>query len=123
LPIIDFPYEPSFKIYTSNLPELFDHNDENSRVVKELNENIKYLNIATQVQEEVAKATTKATDIPRNNVIVITLGTGSTLPAKYRNVSSMLLTMPNNGCILLDVGEGTFAALLRLFSSCGKSHD
>ncbi|CAG8742561.1 6867_t:CDS:2, partial [Dentiscutata heterogama] len=84
-PLLTFHMEPSFKIDTSNLPELFDHNDENSRVVKELNKNIEYLNIATQVREEVAKATPKATDIPGNDVIVTTLGTGSTLPAKYRN--------------------------------------
>ncbi|CAG8471280.1 700_t:CDS:10 [Dentiscutata erythropus] len=120
-PLLTFHMEPSFKIDASDLPELFDHNDENSRVVKELNENIEYLNIATQVREEVAKATPKATDFPGNDVIVTTLGTGSTLPAKYRNVSSTLLTIPNNGCILLDVGEGTFAALLRLFGPFGKS--
>ncbi|KAF0335808.1 beta-lactamase-like protein [Gigaspora margarita] len=76
--------------------------------------------IIIHMLEEVAKANTKAT---RNDVIVITLGTGSALPAKYRNVSSMLHTMPNNGCILLSVGEGTFAALLRFFGSCGKSYN
>ncbi|KAF0380098.1 beta-lactamase-like protein [Gigaspora margarita] len=119
-PLLTFHMEPSFKIDASNLPELFDHNDENSRAVIELNKNIEYLNLATQVREEVAKTTPEATDIPGNDVIVTTLGTGSTLPSKYRNVSSTLLTIPNNGCILLDVGEGTFGGLLRHFGPFGK---
>ncbi|CAG8730253.1 3684_t:CDS:2, partial [Racocetra fulgida] len=90
---------------------------------KELNHNIESLKIATQVQEEVAKASPKATNIPGNNVIVTTLGTGSTLPSKYRNVSSTLLTIPNDGCILLDVGEGTLGSLFRHLGPFGKTRE
>ncbi|CAG8642002.1 17230_t:CDS:10, partial [Cetraspora pellucida] len=122
-PLLTFQMEPSFDIDSSNLPELFDHNNENSRAVKELNKNIEYLKIAAQVQEEVATATPKAMNIPGNNVIVTTLGTGSTLPSKYRNVSSTLLTIPNDGSILLDVGEGTLGALFRHFGPLGKTRE
>ncbi|KAI5359235.1 Putative metallo-beta-lactamase, tRNase Z endonuclease [Septoria linicola] len=47
---------------------------------------------------------------------VITLGTGSALPSKYRNVSSTLVRVPGWGNILLDAGENTLGQLKRVFS-------
>lgn len=46
-----------------------------------------------------------------------TLGTGSSLPSKYRNVSSTLIHLPDNnsGYIILDAGESTYAQLERKF--------
>ncbi|KAJ1982004.1 hypothetical protein H4R34_001865 [Dimargaris verticillata] len=49
-----------------------------------------------------------------NDVILTTLGTGSSCPSKYRNVSANLLTIPHRGHALLDVGEGTLGQLYRL---------
>ncbi|KAF7186400.1 Ribonuclease Z [Pseudocercospora fuligena] len=46
---------------------------------------------------------------------VITLGTGSALPSKYRNVSSTLVRVPGWGNILLDAGENTIGQLQRVF--------
>ncbi|EME86499.1 uncharacterized protein MYCFIDRAFT_214269 [Pseudocercospora fijiensis CIRAD86] len=46
---------------------------------------------------------------------VITLGTGSALPSKYRNVSSTLVRVPGWGNILLDCGENTIGQLQRVF--------
>ncbi|KXT04729.1 hypothetical protein AC578_9677 [Pseudocercospora eumusae] len=46
---------------------------------------------------------------------VITLGTGSALPSKYRNVSSTLVRVPGWGNILLDAGENTLGQLQRVF--------
>lgn len=43
------------------------------------------------------------------------LGTGSTFPSKYRNVSSILLHLPNGGYVLLDAGEGTLSQLYKCF--------
>ena len=49
---------------------------------------------------------------------VITLGTGSALPSKYRNVSATLLRMPNNqGNYLFDCGENTIGQLRRMYSA------
>lgn len=42
------------------------------------------------------------------------LGTGSASPSKYRNVSAILLSLPN-GRLLLDCGEGTYGQLVRRF--------
>jgi len=41
------------------------------------------------------------------------LGTGSAIPGKHRNVSSIFLDMFDRGCILLDCGEGSYGQLVR----------
>jgi len=46
---------------------------------------------------------------------IVTLGTGSSLPSKYRNVSSNLIRVPGWGSILLDCGEDTLGQLKRVF--------
>ncbi|KAK5023098.1 hypothetical protein LTS07_009592 [Exophiala sideris] len=48
---------------------------------------------------------------------IITLGTGSAAPSKYRNVSAVLLRMPKDmGTYLFDCGEGTLGQLQRLYT-------
>ncbi|KAI1620523.1 ribonuclease Z [Exophiala viscosa] len=48
---------------------------------------------------------------------IVTLGTGSAAPSKYRNVSAVLLRMPNKmGTYLFDCGEGTLGQLQRLYT-------
>ncbi|KAL5342452.1 hypothetical protein BJX70DRAFT_386225 [Aspergillus crustosus] len=55
-------------------------------------------------------------DLPGANVEIITLGTGSSIPSKYRNVSSTLIHVPDKGYYLLDCGEGTLGQLKRIFN-------
>jgi len=55
-------------------------------------------------------------DSPWKDVEVITLGTGSALPSKYRNVSATLVKVPGAGSILLDAGENTLGQLRRLYN-------
>jgi ribonuclease Z len=48
---------------------------------------------------------------------IITLGTGSSQPSKYRNVSGTLIRLPSDqGNVLLDCGENTTGQLRRSFS-------
>ena len=54
-----------------------------------------------------------------HDIVVTTLGTGSALPSKYRNVSSTHLAIPGLGGILLDAGEGTLGQLRRRFGPDG----
>lgn len=49
------------------------------------------------------------------DVEITTLGTGSALPSKYRNVSATLLRCPGWGNLLLDAGENTLGQLKRVF--------
>ncbi|KAI9599548.1 beta-lactamase-like protein [Syncephalis fuscata] len=54
---------------------------------------------------------------PGEDIVVVTLGTGSALPSKCRNVSATLLQIPDVGNILLDAGEGTLGQLRRHFDT------
>lgn len=56
-----------------------------------------------------------------DDIVVTTLGTGSAIPSKYRNVSSTHLAIPSLGGILLDAGEGTLGQLRRRFGEGLKS--
>ncbi|KAL2809318.1 beta-lactamase-like protein [Aspergillus granulosus] len=56
-------------------------------------------------------------DLPCPDAEIITLGTGSSIPSKYRNVSSTLLYVPGQGYYLFDCGEGTLGQLKRAFTS------
>ncbi|KAH7066863.1 hypothetical protein BKA63DRAFT_480331 [Paraphoma chrysanthemicola] len=53
--------------------------------------------------------------LARPDTEVITLGTGSALPSKYRNVSATLVRVPGIGNYLMDCGENTLGQLSRLF--------
>ncbi|KAF1986841.1 hypothetical protein K402DRAFT_314020, partial [Aulographum hederae CBS 113979] len=81
-----------------------------SRQVKEL---------AEQAQREAKEDNSIAEwreSIPGSDVEIITLGTGSSLPSKYRNVSATLVRVPGFGNYLLDCGEGTLGQLKRVFA-------
>lgn len=54
-------------------------------------------------------------DIPNRDAEIITLGTGSALPSKYRNVSATLVRVPGYGSYLLDCGENTLGQMRRVF--------
>lgn len=53
--------------------------------------------------------------LPGGNAEIVALGTGSSLPSKYRNVSATLLRVPGYGNYLLDCGENTLGQLKRVF--------
>ncbi|KAI4176642.1 MAG: hypothetical protein LQ343_000933 [Gyalolechia ehrenbergii] len=54
-------------------------------------------------------------DLPSQDAEIICLGTGSSAPSKYRNVSATLLRVPGSGSYLFDCGEGTLGQLKRLY--------
>jgi len=54
----------------------------------------------------------KASDAITDAELIFT-GTGSALPCKHRNVTGIVLRIPNGNSMLLDVGEGTIGQLLR----------
>ncbi|PGG95867.1 hypothetical protein GX51_08096 [Blastomyces parvus] len=54
-------------------------------------------------------------NIPNQDAEIITLGTGSSLPSKYRTVSATLLRVPGVGNYLFDCGENTLGQLRRAF--------
>lgn len=80
------------------------------------------LNLGQEARKELAQEETRKrledeqADIPSKDAEIITLGTGSALPSKYRNVSSTLLRVPGYGSYLLDCGENTLGQLKRVFT-------
>ncbi|CAH9095462.1 unnamed protein product [Cuscuta europaea] len=53
--------------------------------------------------------------IKRDDMEIVLLGTGSSQPSKYRNVSSIFINLFSKGGILLDCGEGTLGQLKRRY--------
>lgn len=51
--------------------------------------------------------------IRRDDLEIVLLGTGSSQPSKYRNVSSIHVNLFSKGGLLLDCGEGTLGQLKR----------
>jgi ribonuclease Z len=58
-------------------------------------------------------------DSPHREVEIVSLGTGSALPSKYRNVSATLVRVPGVGSYLLDCGENTIGQLRRAYGFAG----
>ncbi|KAE8448414.1 hypothetical protein EG329_009478 [Mollisiaceae sp. DMI_Dod_QoI] len=90
-------------------------------VVREFKEASKeVVELANAAREKIASAEYQAelehnqADIPSKDAEVITLGTGSALPSKYRNVSATLLRVPGYGNYLFDAGENTIGQLKRV---------
>lgn len=52
-------------------------------------------------------------NIRRDDLEIVLLGTGSSQPSKYRNVSAVYINLFSKGSLLLDCGEGTLGQLKR----------
>ncbi|UPK89326.1 hypothetical protein LCI18_000261 [Fusarium solani-melongenae] len=79
------------------------------------------MDLARKAQEETSdpeflkRIDEEERDIPNRDAEIIPLGTGSSIPGKYRNVSATLIRVPGIGNYLLDCGEGTLGQIRRLF--------
>ncbi|XP_054784169.1 tRNase Z TRZ3, mitochondrial-like isoform X2 [Prosopis cineraria] len=58
-------------------------------------------------------------NIRRDDLEIVLLGTGSSQPSKYRNVSSIYINLFSKGGLLLDCGEGTLGQLKRRYGVDG----
>ncbi|KAG2174359.1 hypothetical protein INT43_004382, partial [Umbelopsis isabellina] len=96
----------------------FDHSHPNSPACKEVETLTEYIAEAAEAKQAIAELPT-AEEILGGEVEITTLGTGSSLPSKYRNVSATLVDIPNIGSILLDAGESTYGQMLRMSGATG----
>jgi hypothetical protein len=67
-------------------------------------------------------AATPILDVGPNEFQFVFLGTGASMPSKYRNVTSIYLDFFEKGGMLLDCGEGTLGQLRRFTPQCLFSH-
>lgn len=80
-----------------------------------------YLSVVDSLDKSEMKTEDTDAEKADKGILITTLGTGSALPSKYRNVSGTLLHLPHEqGFVLFDAGEGTYGQLCRKF---GKDVD
>ena len=72
--------------------------------------------------ERVAALDEQSKGLPGADAEIITLGTGSAMPSKYRNVSATLVRVPGEGSWLFDCGEGTLGQMKRVFGAEELTH-
>jgi ribonuclease Z len=107
--------EPKIDLQTKEIVSYLD----TEAVVKETPQEV--INLADEArrhldsQEFQTELDKNQEDIPSKDAEVCTLGTGSALPSKYRNVSATLLRVPGYGNYLFDCGENTLGQLKRVY--------
>ncbi|KAL8786255.1 MAG: hypothetical protein Q9195_008279 [Heterodermia aff. obscurata] len=108
--------EPTFQIQDTAVSPFLDGGTALKTVPKEA------LDLARLAKQEISSELSNSNtsqDLPSGDAEIITLGTGSSLPSKYRNVSATLLRVPGHGSYLLDCGEGTLGQLRRVYGDEG----
>lgn len=106
--------EPSVEVQHDQIPPLLDVEAVKSSLSPEVVE------AARKAQEDIVQDKASLDDwasrVPTNDAEIITLGTGSAIPSKYRNVSATLVRVPGWGSVLLDCGENTLGQLKRVYT-------
>ncbi|KAF8543218.1 beta-lactamase-like protein [Trichophaea hybrida] len=106
IPGLQWQLEPKWHLNTKTVEQPFNRQD--------IAQSEALCAAAKQYQETISTITPSAG--AGHDIEIFTLGTGSSLPSRHRNVSSTLVRIPGVGNILLDCGEGTLGQLKRLFS-------
>ncbi|PYI23812.1 hypothetical protein BO99DRAFT_398847 [Aspergillus violaceofuscus CBS 115571] len=107
--------EPTFGVDESEVTPLYDPRNAKEKLPKDVQTSMKVISGQEETPEFQDKLAAFRQDLPGADVEIITLGTGSSIPSKHRNVSSTLVHAPGNGYYLLDCGEGTLGQLKRVF--------
>jgi ribonuclease Z len=108
--------QPKFLINKDEVPPFLN----TAEIVRNLPQKVR--DYATLAREQVAAEIADAKHAERSrgssfDPEIITLGTGSALPSKYRNVSATLLRTGKYGNFLFDCGENTLGQLRRMFDA------
>ncbi|WVQ93116.1 hypothetical protein IAU59_000180 [Kwoniella sp. CBS 9459] len=90
-----------------------------AKIREDMPEYAQAVDAARQAVASDPRSISPPTPRPGDDITVTTLGTGSAIPSKYRNVSSTHLDIPGVGGILLDAGEGTLGQMRRRFGQDG----
>jgi len=110
---MSFTLMPKFVIQKDTATRLFN----SEAATKEMSPEV--LELARKAQESVRQGRGDMLMwrqlLARPDTEITTLGTGSALPSKYRNVSATLVRVPGVGNYLLDCGENTLGQLSRVF--------
>ncbi|CAG7915820.1 unnamed protein product [Penicillium olsonii] len=107
--------EPKFGLNDDEVMRRFNPQHSKVRIPRSVQQRLDVINqrvakpaFQQKLQEERAKW-------PGADAEIIALGTGSSVPSKYRNVSATLVKVPGYGYYMLDCGENTLGQLKRAF--------
>ncbi|EAW07207.1 ribonuclease Z [Aspergillus clavatus NRRL 1] len=107
--------EPKFELSRSEIVPLFNPAETMQRIPRSIEQRVTAIRRRVQKPEFQKKLAEFRQGLPGANVEIVTLGTGSSSPSKYRNVSSTLVNVPGVGYYLLDCGENTLGQLKRMY--------
>jgi ribonuclease Z len=111
--IIDM--EPKFELNRSEVLPLFNPAMTVQKIPHSIEQRVTAIRRRVMKPEFQEKLAEFRKDLPGADVEIVTLGTGSSAPSKYRNVSSTLVNVPGVGSYLLDCGENTIGQLKRMY--------
>lgn len=111
--IIDM--EPNFGLNRSEVPPFFNPEKAMQRIPRAVEKRVSTIKHRMKKPAFQQRLKELRQDLPGAEAEIIPLGTGSSAPSKYRNVSATLLKMPGYGYYLLDCGENTLGQMKRVF--------
>lgn len=109
--------EPAIEVQTREVIAPLQIPETAADIPKEVMEEAVKSQEATKAPDEETQTWLDSLPYDAKDAEIITLGTGSALPSKYRNVSATLVRVPGWGNILLDCGENTLGQLKRVFTA------
>ncbi|KAI4740602.1 hypothetical protein E4T50_08968 [Aureobasidium sp. EXF-12298] len=107
--------EPSLEIQDDEVNTLLDVEKVKAEMSQDVLDRARMANENVKASRQALEAW--ADSLPQKDVEITTLGTGSALPSKYRNVSATLVRVPGWGSMLLDAGENTLGQLKRVYTA------
>ncbi|ODM16249.1 hypothetical protein SI65_08248 [Aspergillus cristatus] len=108
--------EPKFEINRSEVMQRLNPAEVVNKIPRAVEKRVDTIRKRMQKQEFRNKLESVRKDLPGQDVEIIALGTGSSAPSKYRNVSATLLRVPGYGYYMLDCGENTLGQLKRVYN-------
>lgn len=107
--------EPNFGVNRTEVVPMFNPSLTVSRIPRSVEQRMKAIRRRVSKPSFQEELHDLQKSIPGADAEIITLGTGSSIPSKYRNVSATLVKVPGYGYYLLDCGESTLGQLKRVF--------
>ncbi|KAF4771296.1 hypothetical protein N7455_007717 [Penicillium solitum] len=107
--------EPNFGFNSDEVMSRFNPSNALDNIPRSVQHRMEVIRRRVAKPEFQKKLHEQRTQWPGADAEIIALGTGSSVPSKYRNVSATLLKVPGYGYYLLDCGENTLGQLKRVF--------
>ncbi|KAF7524822.1 hypothetical protein PCG10_005405 [Penicillium crustosum] len=107
--------EPNFGFNSDEVMSRFNPSSVLNNIPRSVQHRMEVIRRRVAKPEFQKKLHEQRTQWPGADAEIIALGTGSSVPSKYRNVSATLLKVPGYGYYLLDCGENTLGQLKRVF--------